>query len=416
MTGRGELDYGLGETIGLLRESVRGFVEDEISPLVAASEQEGFFPPRLWREMGMLGLLGITVPAEFGGAGLGYLEHVVVMEEISRVSAALGLTYCTHSNLCGNQFYRNGTEEQKRRYLPRLISGETIGALALSGVEAGPDVPSIDLRAEKHGDFYHLNGSTWVLAGRPDADVLLVFAGTSTSLMVPVLSAFIVEKAASDFQTRIKVNMTALQGTPAFELIFDNFPVSEQNLLGEAGQGAHVMTRSRDFLHPILAGGPLGIMAACFDLLLPARQRHKQLGRSGPEVQVMMQRAIADMYATWCACRSYVYTVARAADWGAFERRDGAAVLVYAAERAIRMAFEVVRLLGCNGRPGEYPAGRLLCQAKFFARGAATGERRRLLVVEGLFPEQEPQNSEIFQPYTSSIHPARSSYNSPTES
>lgn len=416
MTGRGELDYGLGETIGLLRESVRGFVADEISPLVAASEQDGFFPPGLWREMGMLGLLGITVPAEFGGAGMGYLEHVVAMEEISRASAALGLAYCTHSNLCGNQFYRNGTEEQKRGYLPRLISGESIGALAFSGVEAGTDASSIDLHAEKHGDFYHLSGSTWLLAGRPDADVLLVYAGTSTSSMVPAFSAFIVEKAASDFQARVKVNTTAFAGTPAFELIFDNFPVPEQNLLGEAGQGAHVLTSGRDFLHPVLAGGPLGIMAACLDLLIPVMQRRKQPGWCGREIPGTMQGAIADMYAAWCACRSYVYTVARAADCGAFDRRDGAAVLVYVAERAIRMTFEVVRLLGCNGRPGDYPAGRLLCQARLFARGAATGERRRLLVVEGLFPEQEPQNSEIFQPYTSSIHPARSSYNSPTES
>ncbi|MBU1568719.1 MAG: acyl-CoA dehydrogenase family protein [Proteobacteria bacterium] len=386
MTGQGELDYGLGETIGLLRESVRGFVKDEIAPPAKAVEREDVFSPELWHEMGGLGLLGITVPAEYGGAGMGYLEHVVVMEELSRASAEMGLAYSAHSSFCVNQLRLNGTEEQKRRYLPGLISGELIGAMALAGAEADSDVVSMHLSAQKQDSFYHLNGSTRSLTGWPYADVLIVYARTSPQKIPLGITAFIVEKNTLGFHVGDKLDMRSVSGTMASELIFDNCPLSGQSILGEVDQDVRVLLHGLDCQQLVLAGGPLGVMAACLDLLLSAMQHYKQPGHAARELQ-LMQGTIADMYTTWCACRSYVYTVARAADWGSTMRLDGAGVILYAAERATKMALDVIHLLGDSCQAYDLPAGRLLRDAKLFERGAATCESRRLKVARELFPE-----------------------------
>ncbi len=386
MIGQEELDYGLGETIGLLRESVRGFVKEEIVPLAAIIERDNIFPHELWKEMGVLGLLGITVPAEYGGAGMGYLEHVVVMEEISRASATLGLAYSAHSNLCVNHLCRNGSLEQKRRLLPGLITGESIGAMVLGGAEAGLDVASMDLNVEKKSSLYYLNGSTRTLTGRSDADVLIVYAKTSIEKIPLGISAFIVEKTVPGFHVSDKPDAQSVRGARTTELIFDNCPLPALNLLGEVDQGIGVLMSCLDSLHLVLAGGPLGVMAACLDLLLPAMQNNKQTNQADRELQ-LIQGTIADMYTTWCACCAYVYTVARAADSHMPMRQDGARAILFAAEQATIMALDVIRLLDCSGHTSDCLASRLLRDAKRFEKGSATSESRRLMVVRELFPE-----------------------------
>ncbi len=382
------MDYGLGETIGLLRESVRGFALDEIAPLAAAIPQKDFFSPELWREMGVLGLLGITVSAEDGGAGMGYLEHVVVMEEISRVSAALGLAYSAHSNLCVNQLRLHGTEEQKRRYLPGLISGELVGALAMGWAEAGPDVASPDLSAEKQGTLYNLNGVTRSCCGRPDADVLIVYAGTSSPQEPLAISAFIVEKNTPGLQVSDQPDTQMLPGESMAELRFADCRIAEENLLGEADRSGQVLLSGLDCERLILAGGALGVMAACLDLLLPEMQhhKHKQLCRTARELR-LLEGAIAEMYTTLCACRSYVYTVARAADGGTSVRKDGTGTLLFVAERAIEMVLDAARLLGGKDQHDDYSLSRLHRDARLFAGGEAAAKSRRLQVARELFPE-----------------------------
>ncbi len=394
MIGQGELDYGLGETIGLLRESVRGFIKDEIAPLAAAIERDAIFPSELWKEMGVLGLLGITVPAEYGGAGMGYLEHVVVMEEISRASATVGLVYSAHSNLCVNQLCLNGSEEQKRRFLPGLISGELVGAMVLGGAAVGVEVVSMDLRAEKRSSLYYLNGSTRSLTGRPDADVLIVYAKTSTEKIPLGISSFIVEKSAYGFHLSEKSDTHVAMGIPTTELIFANCPLPAPSLLGELDQGVGMLMRGLDCLLLVLAGGPLGIMAACLDSSLQAMQNLRHTNRSARELQ-LMEGTIADMYITWCACCSYVYTVARAADSGIPMRQDGARALLFAAERATIMALDVIRVFGDSGHSNDCPASRFLRDAKRFEMGGATSESRRLMIARTLFPELSRQASVI---------------------
>jgi isovaleryl-CoA dehydrogenase len=386
MTGREDLDYGLGETVGLLRESVRGFVEDEVAVLAGAIDHGDFFSRELWLDMGVLGLLGITVPAEYGGAGMGYLEHVVVMEEISRVSAVLGFDYHVHSNLCVQHLYLNGSEEQKRRYLPGLISGELIGALAMGGAEAGPDVVSMDLSAERQGDWYRINGATTALVGRQDADLLIVYAAMSPPKMPLEISPFIVEKSTPGCQVRHKSTTPVLKEKPIRELVFETCRVPASSLLGEAGQGIRGLTSSLDSQRLVLAGGPLGVMAACLDLVLPTMRHPEQFAQVAPE-RKLTQGAIADLYTTWCACRSYVYTVARAADGRTLMRKDGAGVLHFVADRATRMAHEVIRLFGNSSQVEASRINQLLSDAQLFEGDWVTSENRRLLVAQELVSE-----------------------------
>lgn len=380
------LDFGLGETVNLLRESVRAFVAEEIAPLAAEIDRTDSFPSQLWEKMGALGLLGITTPEDYGGVGMGYLEHVVAMEEISRGSASVGLAYGAHSNLCVNQLCLNGSAAQKEKYLPRLISGEHIGALAMSEANAGSDVVSMQLRAENKGDHFILNGAKMWITNGPVADVLLVYAKTSPEKRQRGISAFIIEKGMAGFRTGPKLDKLGMRGSPTCELIFDNCRVPAENLLGEEDGGVRVLMSGLDSERLVLSAGPLGIMAACMDTVIPYIHERKQFGRAIGEFQ-LMQGKIADMYSTWNACRAYAYCVARAADRGAGIRKDGASVILYCAERATRLALETIQVLGGNGYINEYPAGRFLRDAKLYEIGAGTSEIRRLLIGRELFRE-----------------------------
>jgi len=380
------LDFGLGETVNLLRESVRAFVAEEIAPLAAEIDRTDSFPSQLWEKMGALGLLGITAPEDYGGAGMGYLEHVVAMEEISRGSGSVGLAYGAHSNLCVNQLCLNGSTAQKEKYLPRLISGEHIGALAMSEANAGSDVVSMQLRAENKGDYFLLNGAKMWITNGPVADVLLVYAKTSPEKRQRGISAFIIEKGMAGFRTGPKLDKLGMRGSPTCELIFDNCRVPAENLLGEEDGGVRVLMSGLDSERLVLSAGPLGIMAACMDTVIPYIHERKQFGRAIGEFQ-LMQGKIADMYSTWNACRAYAYSVARAADRGAGIRKDGASVILYCAERATRLALETIQVLGGNGYINEYPAGRFLRDAKLYEIGAGTSEIRRLLIGRELFRE-----------------------------
>lgn len=380
------LDFGLGDTVNLLRSSVHDFVAAEIAPHAAEIDRNDSFPRELWRKMGDLGLLGITVEEEFGGAAMGYLEHTVAMEEISRGSAAVALAYGAHSNLCINQIRLNGSSEQKQRFLPGLISGELIGALAMSEAEAGSDVLSMRLAASRRGNDYILNGTKMWITNGPWADVLVVYARTSPDRGHRGITAFLVEREMEGFSTSPKLDKLGMRGSPTCELVFTDCVVPATHVLGRVDQGVEVLMSGLDYERLVLAGGPLGIMAACMDVVLPYVHARKQFGRAIGEFE-LMQGKLADMYVAWNGCRAYVYTVAKAADAGCSIRRDAAAVILHSAEQATRMALETIQCLGGNGYINDFPAGRLLRDAKLYEIGAGTSEIRRMLIGRELFKD-----------------------------
>jgi isovaleryl-CoA dehydrogenase len=381
------LDFGLGETADALRAEVARFATAEVAPRAAEIDARNEFPADLWRKLGDLGVLGVTVEEEYGGAGMGYLEHVVAMEEISRASASVGLSYGAHSNLCVNQIRRNGTEEQKRRYLPRLVSGEHVGALAMSEPGAGSDVVSMRLRADKRGnDRYVLNGNKMWITNGPDADVLVVYAKTDPQAGPRGITAFLVEKGFRGFSTAQKLDKLGMRGSNTCELVFQDCEVPEENVLGQVGRGVNVLMSGLDYERAVLAAGPIGIMQACLDAVLPYVHERKQFGQPIGEFQ-LMQAKIADMYTVMNAARAYVYAVARACDHGRTTRKDAAGAILFAAEKATWMALEAIQALGGNGYINEYPTGRLLRDAKLYEIGAGTSEIRRMLIGRELFNE-----------------------------
>ncbi len=383
---QGGLSFALGEDIEALRESVRRFATDRIAPLADETDRNNAFPMQLWREMGELGLLGITAGEEHGGAGMGYLAHCVAMEEISRASASIGLSYGAHSNLCVNQINRNGNDDQKARYLPKLISGEHVGALAMSEPGAGSDVVSMTLRAEKRSDRYVLNGNKMWITNGPDADVLVVYAKTDPTAGPRGITAFLVEKGFAGFSTGQKLDKLGMRGSNTCELIFKDCEVPEENVLGSIGGGVRVLMSGLDYERVVLSAGPLGIMAACLDVVVPYLHERKQFGQAIGEFQ-LMQGKLADMYVTANAARAYVYAVAAACDRGETTRKDAAGCILYAAEKATALALEAIQALGGNGYTNDYPAGRLLRDAKLYEIGAGTSEIRRMLIGRELFTE-----------------------------
>ena len=380
------LDFDLGPEIELLRDTVRGFSDEAIAPRAAAIDREDEFPRDLWPKLGELGLHGITVEEEYGGAGMGYLAHCVAMEEISRASASVGLSYGAHSNLCVNQIRRNGTEEQKRRYLPKLISGEHLGALAMSEPEAGSDVVSMRTGAVKKGDRYVLNGSKMWITNGTYADLLVVYVKTDPDAGPRGISAFLIEKGMKGFRPAQKLDKLGMRGSPTAELVFEDCEVPEENLLGKAGEGVRVLMSGLDYERSVLAAGPLGIMQSCLDVVLPYLHERKQFGQAIGEFQ-LMQGKLADMYTTLNACRAYVYAVARACDKGQASRKDAAGAILYTAEKATWMALEAIQCLGGNGYINDNPTGRLLRDAKLYEIGAGTSEIRRMLIGRELFKE-----------------------------
>jgi len=380
------LDFGLGETADLLRDSVAGFAAEKIAPRAAAIDRDNDFPRDLWPELGALGLLGITVEEDLGGTGMGYLEHCVAMEEVSRASAAVGLSYGAHSNLCVNQIRRNGSAEQKRRFLPPLISGARVGALAMSEAGAGSDVVGMKTRAERKGDRYVLNGTKMWITNGPDADALVVYAKTDPKAGPRGITAFLVEKGLAGFSTGAKLDKLGMRGSNTCELVFQDCDVPAENVLGPVGEGVKVLMSGLDYERVVLAAGPLGIMRACLDLVVPYLHERKQFDRPIGEFQ-LMQGKLADMYTAMNAARAYVYTVARACDRGAPARKDAAGAILYAAERATWMASEAIQCLGGNGYINDFPAGRLLRDAKLYEIGAGTSEIRRWLIGRELFEE-----------------------------
>lgn len=379
-------NFGLGETIEMLRDSVAAFTADAITPRAAEIDRSNEFPRDLWPKLGALGLLGVTVEEEFGGAGMGYLGHVVAMEEISRGSASVGLSYGAHSNLCVNQIRRVGTNEQKHRYLPKLISGEHVGSLAMSETEAGSDVVSMRLRAEKKGDHYILNGNKFWITNAPDADTFVIYAKTDPESGPRGITAFIVERGFSGFSTAPKLDKLGMRGSGTCELIFQDCEVPEENILGGVGKGVNVLMSGLDYERAVLAAGPVGIMQACMDAVMPYMHERKQFGAPIGTFQ-LMQGKLADMYTTMNACRAYVYAVAQACDRGETTRKDAAGAILYAAEKATWMALEAVQALGGNGYINDYPTGRLLRDAKLYEIGAGTSEIRRWLIGRELFDE-----------------------------
>jgi isovaleryl-CoA dehydrogenase len=380
------LDFGLGETADALREQVAAFSADEIAPRAAEIDRNNEFPMDLWRKFGELGLLGITAPEEYGGAGMGYLEHCVAMEEVSRASASVGLSYGAHSNLCVNQITRNGDEAQRRRYLPRLISGEHVGALAMSEPGAGSDVVGMRTRAERKGDRYLLNGNKMWITNGPDADVLVVYAKTDPDAGPRGITAFLIEKSFKGFSTAQKLDKLGMRGSNTCELVFEDCEVPAENVLGAEGRGVNVLMSGLDYERAVLAAGPIGIMQACMDVVMPYVHDRKQFGKPIGEFQ-LMQGKIADMYTVMNAAKSYVYTVAKACDRGQATRKDAAGAILYAAEKATWMALEAIQALGGNGYINDYPTGRLLRDAKLYEIGAGTSEIRRMLIGRELFAE-----------------------------
>ena len=380
------LDFGLGETIAALRETVSQFAAREIAPRAAAIDRGNDFPADLWRSLGQLGVLGITVEEEYGGTGMGYLAQIVAMEELSRASAAIGLSYGAHSNLCVNQIRRHGSESQKRRYLPRLIAGEHVGALAMTEPGAGSDVVSMKLRADRKGDRFVLNGTKMWITNGPDADTVVVYAKSDANAGARGITAFIVEKGFRGFSTAQKLDKLGMRGSNTCELVFQECEVPEENVLGAIGQGVEVLMSGLDYERAVLAGGPLGIMQACMDVALPYVHERHQFGRAIGEFQ-LMQGKLADMYTTLTACRSYAYAVGRACDDGKVTRKDAAGIILYAAEKATWMALEAIQCLGAIGYSNDYPAGRLLRDAKLYEIGAGTSEIRRMLIGRELFDE-----------------------------
>jgi isovaleryl-CoA dehydrogenase len=382
-TGPG-LDFGLGSEIDMLRDTVRGFSQDKIALQAAEIDRTNKFPRELWPQLGELGLLGITVEEELGGSGLGYLAHCVAMEEISRASASIGLSYGAHSNLCVNQIRRNGSAEQKSRYLPKLISGEHVGALAMSETEAGSDVVSMRTRADKKGDRYILNGAKMWITNGPGADTLVVYAKTDPNAGTRGITAFIIEKDFKGFSTGQKLDKLGMRGSDTAELVFADCEVPGENVLGEVGGGVNVLMSGLDYERTVLAAGPLGIMQSCLDLVIPYLHQRKQFGQPIGRFQ-LMQAKLADMYVTLNASKAYVYAVARACDRGETTREDAAGAILYAAERATWMALEAIQCLGGNGYINDFPAGRLLRDAKLYEIGAGTSEIRRMLIGREIF-------------------------------
>jgi isovaleryl-CoA dehydrogenase len=382
------LDFGLGDTIDALRHQVTAFSDKEIAPRAAEIDRSNEFPMDLWAKMGALGILGITVEEEYGGAGLGYLEHAVVMEEISRASASVGLSYGAHSNLCVNQIRRNGTEEQRKRYLSKLISGAHVGALAMSEPGAGSDVVSMKLRAVKKGDRYILNGTKMWITNGPDADVLVVYAKTDPEAGSKGITAFIVEKGFTGFSTAQKLDKLGMRGSNTCELVFRDCEVPAENVLGKPDKGVAVLMSGLDYERAVLAGGPLGIMAACLDVVVPYVHDRKQFGQPIGEFQ-LMQGKLADMYTTFSACRAYVYAVGQALDRNETTRKDAAGAILYAAESATWMAGQAIQALGGMGYINETPTGRLWRDAKLYEIGAGTSEIRRWLIGRELFAETQ---------------------------
>jgi isovaleryl-CoA dehydrogenase len=381
-----ELRFDHGETIDMLRESVRDFAAKEIAPRAAEIDQTNQFPADLWRKLGSLGLLGVTVEEEYGGTAIGYLAHIVAMEEISRASASVGLSYGAHSNLCVNQIRRNGNDAQRRQYLPKLVSGEHVGALAMSEPGAGSDVVGMRLRAELRADKYLLNGNKMWITNGPDADVLVVYAKTDANAGPRGITAFLIEKGMKGFSTAQKLDKLGMRGSNTCELVFRDCEVPQQNVLGREGGGVNVLMSGLDYERAVLAGGPLGIMAACLDVVLPYVHERKQFGQPIGEFQ-LMQGKLADMYTTFSACRAYVYAVGQALDRNETTRKDAAGAILYAAEKATWMAGEAIQALGGMGYINETPTGRLWRDAKLYEIGAGTSEIRRWLIGRELFSE-----------------------------
>ncbi|PPT75579.1 acyl-CoA dehydrogenase [Xanthomonas arboricola pv. populi] len=378
------LNFALGEDIDLLRESVAAFASHHIAPLAAAADQDNVFPAQLWRLFGEQGLLGLTVEEDYGGSGMGYLAHVVAMEEISRAGGAIGLSYGAHSNLCLNQLRKNATPEQKQRYLPRLCTGEHVGALAMSEAGSGSDVVSMKLRADARGDRYVLNGSKMWITNGPDADVLVVYAKTDPDAGARGITAFIVEKGMQGFSTAQKLDKLGMRGSNTCELVFSDCEVPAENVLGTLNGGVRVLMSGLDFERVVLAGGPLGLMAAAMDVVLPYVHERKQFGEPIGTFQ-LMQAKLADMYVGLNACRAYVYAVARACDAGLTTRQDAAGAILYAAEKATWLTGQAIQVLGGNGYINDYPTGRLWRDAKLYEIGAGTSEIRRMLIGRELF-------------------------------
>ncbi|MBB4133112.1 MULTISPECIES: isovaleryl-CoA dehydrogenase [unclassified Xanthomonas] len=378
------LNFALGEEIDLLRESVAAFASHHIAPLAATADQDNVFPAQLWRLFGEQGLLGLTVEEDYGGSGMGYLAHVVAMEEISRAGGAIGLSYGAHSNLCLNQLRKNATPEQKQRYLPKLCSGEHVGALAMSEAGSGSDVVSMRLRADARGDRFVLNGSKMWITNGPDADVLVVYAKTDPDAGSRGITAFIVEKGMPGFSTAQKLDKLGMRGSNTCELVFTDCEVPAENVLGTLNGGVRVLMSGLDFERVVLAGGPLGLMAAAMDVVLPYVHERKQFGEPIGTFQ-LMQAKLADMYVGLNACRAYVYAVARACDAGQTTRQDAAGAILYAAEKATWLTGQAIQVLGGNGYINDYPTGRLWRDAKLYEIGAGTSEIRRMLIGRELF-------------------------------
>jgi len=380
------LDFGLGEELDMLRDSVRGFSQDRVAPIAAEIDRSDEFPRYLWPEMGALGLHGITVSEEYGGAGQGYLAHCIAIEEVSRASASVGLSYGAHSNLCINQIFRNGSEAQRRKYLPKLISGEHLGALAMSEPGAGSDVVSMKLRAEKRGDRWVLNGTKMWITNAHYAETLVVYAKTDPAAGAKGITAFIVERGFAGFTPAQKLDKLGMRGSPTSELVFQDCEVPEENVLGAVNGGVRVLMSGLDYERAVLAAGPLGIMQAALDVVLPDIHERRQFGQAIGEFQ-LIQGKVADMYTQMNAARAYVYAVARACDAGRASRKDAAGAILFAAETATKLALDAIQILGGNGYINDYPTGRLLRDAKLYEIGAGTSEIRRMLIGRELFRE-----------------------------
>ncbi|MDW1928211.1 isovaleryl-CoA dehydrogenase [Vibrio sp. 947] len=380
------LNFGLGDTIDMLREHVNAFATEHIAPIAAEIDRDNQFPNHLWPLLGEMGLLGVTVDEELGGAGMGYLAHVVAMEEISRASASVALSYGAHSNLCVNQIFRNGTPSQREKYLPKLIDGTHVGALAMSEPNAGSDVISMQLKAENKGDHFVLNGNKMWITNGPDADVVVLYAKTDVSAGSRGITAFIIERNFAGFTHAQKLDKLGMRGSNTCELVFNHCVVPKENILGELNKGVEVLMSGLDYERVVLAAGPLGIMQACMDIVVPYVHEREQFGKSIGEFQ-LVQGKIADMYSRMSAAKAYVYTVAAACERGNATRKDAAGAILYSAELATQMALDAIQLLGGNGYINEYPAGRLLRDAKLYEIGAGTSEIRRMLIGRELFEE-----------------------------